>query len=151
MEIRFETIPSYKIVYIRKYGPYGDGNIQTMENLKNRARCNHLLDDTSVILGIAQDNPQTTKPENCRYDACLVVTDDSGIQDDSFSHGTVAGGRYAVFTIDHTPEAVRMAWMEIFLELQRQGHRIDAAKPVMERYAARMLKDHKCEICVPVT
>jgi DNA gyrase inhibitor GyrI len=121
-----------------------------MENLKNWAKANQLLDDESVILGIAQDHPETTRPENCRYDACLVVSDDICIRDDSVRQGTIAGGKYAVFTIDHTAEAVEQAWVEIFPELQRQGHQIGAAKPIMERYSAKTVKLHKCEICVPV-
>lgn len=150
MEIRIETIPSYAIAYIRQTGPYGEGNKQAMETLKSIAMSNDLLNDESIILGIAQDDPANTKQENCRYDSCLVVAGDSDLKDASLSYGTVSGGRYAVFTIDHTSEAVQRAWADIFLLLIAEGYHIDTAKPVIERYAAKTVRQHKCEICVPV-
>jgi DNA gyrase inhibitor GyrI len=149
VEMKIEMIPCDNIACIRQVGPYGADNMQTMERLKAWAAANHLLNDESVILGIAQDNPATTAPENCRYDACLVIFDDA-TRDDHIRYGTAAGGKYAVFTIDHTVEAVRNAWGKIFPELQRHGACIDVTRPVIERYAARMVRNHKCEICVPV-
>lgn len=38
MNINIEIIPSYKIAYIRRTGPYGSENVQIMEQLKNWAR-----------------------------------------------------------------------------------------------------------------
>ncbi|MGE5398446.1 MAG: GyrI-like domain-containing protein, partial [Chitinophagales bacterium] len=57
MDIIIENMPSYRIAYIRKVGPYGINNVQTMEELKKWARINHLFNDESIILGIARDNP----------------------------------------------------------------------------------------------
>ena len=150
MEITIETLPTYKIVYMRHKGPYGIGNIQTMESLKSWARLNHMLNDESVILGIAQDNPETTKTENCRYDACLVISDDGSVCDEAVNNGSIPGGKYAVFMIKHTAEAVQKAWSDIFPELHRQGCQIDKTRPTIERYAVKMVKKHYCEICVPV-
>lgn len=150
MEMKIETTPAYKIAYIRHIGPYGTGNIQTMENLKKWANSRHLLNDESIILGVAQDNPETTKPECCRYDVCLVLSDEDSTRDNDVSYGTIVGGKYAVFIIEHTAQAVQKAWGSIFPELQMQGCQNDAARPILERYAAKMVKNHKCEICVPV-
>lgn len=150
MEMNIETMPCYAIAYIRQTGPYGEGNKQAMETLKSIAKSNSLLNDESIILGIAQDDPAKTKPENCRYDACLVVAGDTRLRDASLCYGTVSGGKYAAFTTDHTQEAVQRAWGEIFPSLMAKGYNIDTAKPVIERYAASIVKRHKCEICVPV-
>ena len=76
MNIKIENIPAYRIAYIRQIGPYGISNVRTMEKLKEWAKSNHLFNDESIILGIVQDNPETTKPENCRYDTCIVVSND---------------------------------------------------------------------------
>lgn len=148
--MKIECIPSYSIAYIRHTGPYGAGNIQTMERLKAWAKAHQLLDDDSILLGIVQDDPRTTKPEDCRYDVCLVIPNDACIRDDTVSYGTIIGGKYAVFTVDHTAESVQKAWGEIFSELARQGLQVDAAQPVIERYAAKLVVNHLCEICVPV-
>lgn len=150
MNIIMETMPSYRIAYIRKTGPYGIDNVNTMEELKKWANSNHLLDDESIILGIAQDNPAATKPEDCRYDTCLVVANDYSLADSCINEGTIRGGKYAVFTIKHTAEAIKKGWGDIFPELSRQGFQFDETRPILERYIAKMVSNHLCEICVPV-
>lgn len=150
MELKIEHLPTCRIAYIRRIGPYGPRNREAMESLKNWVKDNRLLTDESVILGIAQDDPTVTKPEQCRYDACLVIADDTRISDDAVSLGSIVGGRHAVFAIDHTAEAMGRAWNDIFPELQRQGLQADNTRPVIERYAARMIRAHLCELCVPV-
>lgn len=80
--MKFEILPSYSIAYIRQVGPYGKNNVQVMEEIKTFARNENLLDDEAIILGITQDNPKENKPEECRYDACLVILDDIKINDE---------------------------------------------------------------------
>ncbi len=43
MDINIEMIPSYKIAYIRRIGPYGSDNVQIMEQLKSWAREKKLI------------------------------------------------------------------------------------------------------------
>lgn len=150
MNMKIETVPAYKIAYIRHIGPYGTGNVQTMEGLKNWAKSNDLLHDKSIILGIAHDNPETTKPENCRYDTCIVVSDDYCVNIGYVNQGNIVGGSYAIFKISHTAEAVQNAWLEIFPELLKQGYQFDETRPVLERYIVEMVYNHYCEICVPI-
>lgn len=149
MIVTIENIPAYRIAFIRSIGPYGSGNVQTMERLKEWARLNGLLNDESVILGIAQDNPETTKAENCRYDACLIISNDD-IEDDTIKKGQIAAGNYAVFTISHTAQAVTQAWNDIFPEMFKQGYLLDMSRPILERYSTKMVSKHLCEICVPI-
>jgi len=150
MDSMIEKIPAYKIAYIRQIGPYGINNVQTMEKLKKWAKSNYLFNDESIIFGIAQDNPETTKPENCRYDTCIVVSNDYSVTYDYVREGDIVGGKYAVFKINHTVEAVQKAWSDIFPELLRQGYQFDEARPIIERYIVKMVNNHHCEICVPL-
>lgn len=150
MEINVEKIPAYRIAYIRQVGPYGTGNVQTMEKLKNWAKTNNLFNDKSIILGIAQDNPEITKPEECRYDVCIVVSNDYQVNEEYINLGNIIGGDYAVFKISHTTEAVQKAWTEIFPELIKQGYKFDETRPILERYIVEMVNNHYCEICVPI-
>lgn len=150
MNLNIEKIASYRVAYIRQIGPYGTGNVQTMERLKNWAKSNNLFNDKSIIFGIAHDNPETTKPEDCRYDTCIVVSDDYCINEEYVHQGNIIGGSYAVFIISHTAEAVQKAWVEIFPELLRQGYQFDEARPILERYRVEMVNNHYCEICVPI-
>jgi len=126
------------------------GNIQTMEKLKTWAKANGLLNDESIILGIPRDNPATTKAEDCRYDAGLIVRADQQISDKAVQRGRLSPGEYAVFEIEHNAEALEQAWSELFLELSKQGYQLDDSRPIMERYATRMVENHCCEICLPI-
>jgi DNA gyrase inhibitor GyrI len=150
LNINIEKIPSYRIAFIRKVGPYGTGNIQTMEKLKNWSDSNKLLNNQSIIFGIAQDNPEETRPEDCRYDVCIVVSNEFCINDDLVKQGNIIGGQYAIFKISHTAEAVKKVWTEIFPELINQGYQYDKTKPILERYSSEMVNNHYCEICVPI-
>ncbi len=155
MEMKTETIPPFKIAYIRHIGPYGSGNVQTMQKLKTWAKTNGRLHGNSIILGIAHDNPETTMPENCRYDTCLVISDNDCASSEAAGNedvglGYIAGGRYSVFKISHTAEAVQQAWFEIFPEIARHGYQFDETRTVLERYAVEMVNSHYCEIYVPI-
>lgn len=167
MNLIIENIPELKMAYVRRVGPYGAENIQTMEYLKAWADENHFLHEDTVILGIARDNPQVTLPENCRYDTCLVVDtvsqalvsvaletavrpQSTTAQDPTIYMGTTPHGKYAVFLIPHTLEGVESAWQNIFPSLSREALEFDPSRPIVERYAAKKINQHLCEICVPI-
>ncbi|MGE5628758.1 MAG: AraC family transcriptional regulator [Solirubrobacterales bacterium] len=150
MDFLIENLPEYHIAYIRQTGPYGGNNVQVMENLKKWAGEHNLFNEDSIILGIAQDNPETTKPENCRYDTCIVVANDICKADNYVQEGILPGGKYVVFKINHTAEAVRDAWINIFPELVKQCCEFDGSRQIMERYVVKMVNNHLCEICVPI-
>ncbi|MGM9988790.1 MAG: GyrI-like domain-containing protein [Bacillaceae bacterium] len=147
MNIQIETLPNYRIAYVRQIGPYGPRNMQAMEKLKKWAIEKDIM-KSSVIFGIPQDDPETTLPENCRYDACIVISKDYQL-DDSICESELAGGDYVVCKIKHTAEAIQKAWDEIFPYLHSKGYQIDN-KPVIERYTGEMITNHYCEICVPL-
>lgn len=150
MSYKIEEMPMSRVVYMRRIGPYGADNYALMEKFKEWAKANGLFTKSAVILGISQDNPETTPPENCRYDVCIIVANDYAITDANVNEAELPGGRYAVFTIAHTAEAVRKAWGEIFTQLSAQGQQPDFFRPILERYIPAMVDNHQCEICVPV-
>lgn len=63
---------------------------------------------------------------------------------------SLPGGKYAVFSIPHTAEAVQKAWNDIFPQLAVDGLTLDPSRPILERYVPAMLQKHLCEICAPV-
>ncbi|BCZ46558.1 DNA gyrase inhibitor [Clostridium gelidum] len=150
MDINIEMISSYKIAYIRKTGPYGLENVQVMEQLKSWARERDLFNESSIILGIAKDNPNFTEPKDCRYDTCLVVFDEFKVDNKYINFGKTIGGKYCVFKISHTVDGMQKAWMEIFPELSKRNYEFDNRRPILERYAMQMINKHYCEICVPI-
>lgn len=148
MQMTVETLPNYRLACIRQVGPYGPANVQAMQQLKRWAESNHLLTPTSIILGISHDNPENTVPENCRYDAAIVISPDYQI-DNSVCESVLPGGKYAVFQVKHTAEDIQKAWGIIFTELANGSHQIDE-RSMVERYIVEMVANHYCEICVPI-
>ena len=130
MDINIEMISSYKIAYIRKTGPYGSENVQIMEQLKSWAREKNLFNESSIILGIAQDNPKFTEPKDCRYYACLIISDEFNVANKYINFGKTIGGKYCVFKISHTVDAMQKAWMEIFSELSKRNYEFDDTRPI---------------------
>ncbi|MFC4619565.1 GyrI-like domain-containing protein [Camelliibacillus cellulosilyticus] len=147
MKCKVETLPNYRIAYMRRVGPYGPGNIEVMEKLKKWAKEKKLL-GSATILAIPQDNPEITLPENCRFDACIVISKDFQI-DDAVCEGELSGGKYLIYEVKHTAEAIQKAYADIFPSLQRNGYQIDH-KPILERYTGDIINSPFCEICVPV-
>lgn len=148
--MNMENIQPCSIAYIRQVGAYGEKNNQTMEQLKNWAKNNHLIRDTTVIWGIIHDYPDITPPENCRYDACISLGEDKIDINSAMARGEILGGRYAVFTIEHTAQAIEKAWITIFLALSARKYALDTERPILERYTAHKIKQHLCEICIPI-
>lgn len=146
--MRIENIPKQKIVYMSSVGPYGMTNEITMSNLKQWAKKNNLLNDYSVILGIPRDNPSLTPSNECRYDTCLIVAEE--INDKTIFNGTLSTGRYAVFQVEHTAEAIMKAWSTVFVELNQAGLLVNDQLPIIERYTIAMVNNHQCEICIPI-
>ena len=150
MTYQIEEMSKSRIAYMRRVGPYGAGNYALMKKFKEWAKANGLFTASAVILGISQDNPAATPPESCRYDVGIVVSEDFTTTDADVNVSELPGGRYAVFTIDHTAEAIQKAWGEIFVQLSAQGQQPDVSRPILERYIPAMIEKHLCEICVPV-
>lgn len=150
MKIKIEMMLSSPVAYIRRTGAYGTGNIQTMEQLKRWAKSNDLMDDKAVILGIAHDDPQITPSACCRYDARILLMDKRFTDNSSVLHGEISGGRYAIFTMEHTAQSMEQAWTAMFPLLSKNAYIPDPTRPILERYAAEQVVQHLCEICVPI-
>ncbi|MCM1566666.1 MAG: DNA gyrase inhibitor [Dehalobacter sp. 4CP] len=150
MAYQLQEMPANRIAYMRRVGPYGVQNYTLMEKFKVWVKANGLFTKSAIILGISRDNPETTPSESCRYDVCIVVADDYTITDAGVNEAKLPGGRYAVFTVAHTAEAVQEAWSEIFSELSAKGQQPDVSRPILERYIPAMIDNHLCEICVPI-
>jgi DNA gyrase inhibitor GyrI len=146
--MNIENISNCRLAFMRRVGKYGSENKETMEKLKEWARAKQLFNRSATIYGIAQDNPEITKPENCRFDACIIIPQDF-IIDSNVEECEFIGGKYAVFKVLHTSEEVQKAYMEIFPKILKDDIQI-ADKPIVERYSIEMVENNFCEICVPI-
>lgn len=148
MKITIEELPESRIAYFRNVGEYGEKqNKELMETFKKWAKLNDVFDN-STILGIPQDNPGITPKEECRYDVCVVINKDLNVKKPAHV-GEFSGGKYAVFLLDHTKEAVRDFWGNISSEIERNNLSI-REQPIIERYTPQMIDNHLCEILIPI-
>jgi DNA gyrase inhibitor GyrI len=148
LRVRIEQFPGQSIVYMRRTGAYGVENYALMAALKNWVKDKGLFEN-SVIYAIARDNPEVTPPEQCRYDVCFVAGAETPV-DGAIKRGEIPGGKYAVFTIPHSVEAVHDFWSSVFQVLQDNGLQFDMVKPIMERYKQKLVEDGFCEFYVPI-
>ena len=144
--MRQEIFRSLTIAYIRNTGPYGATNRVLMDRFKAILRERGLFDHSSVILGIALDDPALVPADRLRYDVGLVIPPH---QDTGLARRRIADGPYAVFEVPHTQAGVKCFWQE--LPVLINGLPADTSRPVIERYAAHMVARHRCEFCVPLT
>lgn len=149
MQMKIEQLPESRIAYFRNIGEYGTkSNKQMMESFKKWAIASGVLDDQSTIYGIPQDNPEITAKEECRYDICVVISEDFKVERPAYA-GLLSGGKYAVFLLDHTKEAVSEFWGNIYAEIAK-NHLSIRQEPIIERYTLQMIDNHLCEILVPI-
>ncbi|MGE6632151.1 AraC family transcriptional regulator [Bacillus sp. NPDC077027] len=148
MKITIEELPESRIAYFRNVGEYGEKqNKELMEAFKEWVQLNRIPNHSS-ILGIPQDNPQETPKEKCRYDVCVFIQKDFSVPEPA-QVGQFPGGKYAVFLLDHTKEAVSEFWNNIFSAIE-QNHLSIREQPMLERYTIQMIDQHLCEILVPI-
>ncbi|HWI50153.1 MAG TPA: GyrI-like domain-containing protein [Rummeliibacillus sp.] len=148
MKITIEELPESRIAYFRSVGEYGERqNKELMESFKKWAKLNGVFDN-STILGIPQDNPKVTPKEECRYDVCVIIKKDFNVTEPA-QVGIFAGGKYAVFMLDHTKEAINEFWSNIFSKIEKNNLSI-REQPIVERYTSQMIDNYLCEILVPI-
>lgn len=148
MKLTIKEFPELKIAYFRNIGEYGgERNRKMMETFKKWVKMNRLFEE-SVILGIPHDNPNLTPKEQCRYDIGVVVPEGFMITKPA-KLGFLSGGKYAVFLVDHTKEAVSDFWSNIQTEIKRNDLEV-REQPIIEQYTSKMIDNQLCEILVPI-
>ncbi|QTD41909.1 GyrI-like domain-containing protein [Sporosarcina sp. Te-1] len=148
MNLTIEELPNSKIAFFRKVGEYGEvQNKELMESFKRWMQKNGLANHPTIY-GIPQDNPELTLKEECRYDVGILVKNEENVAKPA-QVGDFAGGKYAVFTLEHTKEAVHSFWETVFSKIEENNLTV-SNKPIIERYTAELVHQHLCEILVPV-
>ncbi|WP_270659839.1 AraC family transcriptional regulator [Enterococcus thailandicus] len=144
LTMKIEELPEVKFIFMRRTGAYGPENQQLMETFKACLKENDLFNEATTILGITQDNPETTVPENCRYDVGLVVSEFKEFDDPRILQTVIQVGKYVLFTVDHTTQAVTDFWRKLSNELIESNVTLDVSRPIIERYQYKMVMTHLC-------
>jgi AraC family transcriptional regulator len=155
MPIGFRDLPTFHVAYLRYVGPYGPHGIPALWRRLHAWMKPRGFDTPSrITLGIAYDDPTITAPEQCSYDACVVVpTDFAG--DRWVNAADVPGGRYAVAGFVGTADGIGAAWDRVFAAwLPGSGYAPDD-RPCYELYRGDPMvgtggRRFRCELCLPV-
>jgi len=148
MNYKLETLEQSPTVYMRNVGAYGSQeNFKMMVDFKNWIDKNDLKNEliASGVLGVALDNPEYTATEECRYDVILCVPNNKKYISE-VKLGQFEGGKYAVFTIPHTKEAVQKFWTNLENNINQNKLNV-LEKPIIERFRE---ENGVCEFLVPI-
>lgn len=145
-----ERIPSSKVIYMRRTGAYGIENYKLMDTFKKWVQENNLYNEDTVIYAIPMDDPEKVMPCQCRYDVCINKPENQTFELNQIGCRDLESGKYLIFLIPHTADAVQTAWQMCFSELEKLGYLLDKSRPVIERYKKTLVDRHLCELCIPI-
>jgi AraC family transcriptional regulator len=155
MNVDIQTLAATRVAYMRCVGPYGTSAIpQTWQRFAVWCEQQGFTQPRRPMYGVAQDNPEITSPEKCRYDACVLV-DASFEPAGEIGVQTLAGGRYACVPFAGTPADIHAAWSRLYGQwLPDSGYQADD-RPCIELYDVDFVMDEKtgafnCRLCMPV-
>lgn len=155
MHVEIKTLPALRLAYLRHTGPCsGVGIARTWERFTTWCTAQGLMQPRPRFYGISQDNPATTPPAQCRYDACVAVgaswqpEGDIGVQ-------TFPGGRYACARFTGPPDRMGAVWDWLYREGLPSNGLQAQARPGVEIYEEDFAVDpatgaFSCWVCVAV-
>lgn len=147
MKYEIETLESLPCTTLINKGAYGENNKKLMEKMKEYAKSKDIFNEDTVIYGIALDNPNEIPSEQCRYEVALVV---DSFKNHKLNNKYLNLGKYAMFLVDHTPEAVKEFYESLQTILSVNNLNYDSKRLIIEKYHMKQIKKHKCEIGIPL-
>jgi AraC family transcriptional regulator len=153
-DLSVQTLPAYRVAFMRYVGPYGAAGIpQLWQRLRRWMRMHDLESPQAMTLGIAYNDPSISDPDRCRYDACVPVPTHVRA-DRQVDIADFAGGGYAVRAFHGTASQIPDAWDRTFWALADSGYGPDD-RPCVEIYRGVDPVDaasgkFRCELCLPI-
>jgi AraC family transcriptional regulator len=154
IEIKVQTLPSWRVAYLRSVGPYGPaGGIQdTWQRLGRWAEARDLWGADRICLGISHDDPRVTDPAKCRYDAAIVIPPKLDVDGD-VNVIDVPGGKYATAAFAAPANEIGFTYDQIFGWLPQSGYQPDH-RFIFELYRGEFHDSCTgnviCDVCLPV-
>jgi AraC family transcriptional regulator len=152
MHVAIVTLPPVRIATLRKTGPYGPeiGRFWG-ETVRPWLEQQGLLGEPTY--GIALDDPTTTPPEACRYDAGVEVGKDV-VAPAGAGITVLPGGSYAVAQFFGGPDEIPAAWQALWRDWLPASGRAVAERPCMEYYPRNWRAEadgrFACELRMPL-
>lgn len=155
LKVELRKIPTTRVAYMRRVGPYGDPGIGRLwERFMRWAAHNNLFDGKRQFIGVGHDSAYIAKPDKCRYDTCVAVDagftphHDVGVQE-------IRGGLHACTRYVGAADGIYEAWLDLYGRwLPDSGYQPDD-RPCIELYGTDFEVDpatgsFSCDLCLPV-
>lgn len=150
MQYEIKNLPEVRVAYLRYKGPFGPALGDFWKEVFTPWQTAFGLTG-KLTYGVAQDDPASTPPDACRYDACVEVAPDYPIVAPA-KEAHLPAGRYAVAPFRGTAADVPRAWGDFFALLSAEGKIGEGL--CFERYPADYAMDpatgvFNAELCIP--
>lgn len=126
MNVEIKMLPEFHLAYARQVGPYGPELDAVWHKIYQWAEKANLVNPQMQGLAIYWDDPQTTPPDQCRCDACIVLPDNMRQPDISGSDiqmQTLPAAQYACYQQPTSMDDYTKIWQQLFMEwLPQSGY-----------------------------
>ncbi|HEY1151834.1 MAG TPA: GyrI-like domain-containing protein [Pseudoduganella sp.] len=153
MDISIVELEPVRVAYLRHTGAYGPAlNDFWRKVVQPWMAANGL--QGRVTYGVALDDPRTTPPDQCRYDACVAV-DKQYVAGAPAALETIPGGWHASTRYAGPASGIGQAWDEFYGKVLGEMGLRDRPGACFERYAADFSQDpatgaFECELFIPI-
>jgi len=132
MEVTIKEFDEMTVAFVRHTGPYRDVG-SAWEKLCCDRQVRIMSGPDSLAIGICYDDPDVTREDKIRYDACVTVRDDF-VPGEGIGKQTIRGGEYAVLIQRGSFDGLLDSYRWIYGEwLPGSGREVEAG-PSLEIY-----------------
>lgn len=147
-----QKLPCMRVVYRRHFGSYNEPGVEAAFAEMRRWAAARDCDLLERYLGIPWDDADITQPDRCRFDACLIVTDE--IRLDGMNSQEIPAGRYAVYSCEVVHRDFDLPWTKLMRDWLPHSGFQPADGPRFEQYLSDGSHDPdgrwKIAACLPV-
>ncbi len=138
------------ISFIQRIGPYGNDNRTLMTAFLTRLSDLGVLNETTEILGLVPHPSDGNRLHPCSY-TCATPQNSAVLkQASSLEHGFLTAASYLVLELEHTAKAIEEAYAHLETTLSLNALHSDITHPLLERYTLQSIRDHQCELWIPI-
>ena len=154
MQVEIKRLPSYRVAYVRSWGPYSvEAGVTAFNRLLQWANPRGLIDDKSIIMAVVSNSPDFTPAEKLIYDAGITVPE--SIEADRWVNiQLVPGGDFAVYHCEVDVHRLEDEWTRFMLNWLPQSEYQPDDRPAYTIYynteAPADVENVIVDLCLPV-
>ncbi len=153
MEVRIENFKPVRVAFMRHHGPYETCHETWVKFERWNQEHAQGMPAKPLVIGVSYDDPETTPPEQIRYDCCIQVDEDFQA-DEYVKVQKLAGGEFAVFTLKGPFSGIANAFKRMFAEwfpASGREYRMDPCWEIYHNNPDNTPEDELLtDLCVPL-